>query len=256
MPSRELPTLHPRIGKRLDPAPVRQAICQIKHEELAVDPYAYGAALQDELGYDDMQPHSMQEFILQPTEGGFRPSTSEQRGIILRSVGWTVNLFPNSFSLDCSSYERWEQFLERFKVLLEVVLRQGNPRLVSRVGVRFIDELVPPRGESMAREYRVDPNMAGILQHPRLGPRISAATSMAQLQEGRYNVLLRHGFDPALGPNYMVDTDCFLDAGFAMRQDTTLEHVEALHDLASRVFRESISDEYYEAIGGEISEGG
>lgn len=254
MPDRDLPRLLPRIGKRLEPAPVRQAICQIKHEALTIDPYTYGTLIQGDLAYEDMQPHSMQEFILLPTEAGLRPSTSEQKGIILRSPGWSVSVFANSFSLDCTAYERWENFLSRFQALLTSVMRHGGPRLISRVGVRFIDELVPPEGDPIPREERVDPSLAGILRHPHLGPRVDATTTMAQMREGRYGVTLRHGCDSISGANYMVDTDCYLDTGFAAAEDAVVDHVEALHDLASRVFRESLSVRYFAAIGGDADE--
>jgi len=244
----DYPALLAPIDVKLTPEPVRQAICQVRHNNLPGNPLGYAAQVMAELGWTVIEPQDTQELLVVATEHGIQPSGKSQSGAVLKRDAFSIALYPDSFTLDTTDYTRWDDFMGVFKALLAAVIKHGNPLVRTRIGVRFMDQLVHVEG--ISRSARVDNALGGLMAHPRLGARLTGALSIAQMREGPYTIVLRHGFEPDKPDLYTIDTDCAKQGGEPFASSTIIEDAEALHSLCSSIFRDCLSDDYYAAISG------
>jgi uncharacterized protein (TIGR04255 family) len=173
---------------------------------------------------------------------------------------WLVTLSNDSISLECRSYQHFGDFLERFSEILDATLSTVRPRIMSRVGLRYINEIRVESAAEVTRAIRAE--LLGALAVAPFSIATSRAIHTMQLHaEGDVQVNLNHGFLPAgttiqprdgeipqEGPFYLIDLDVYHDfsqrSQVAMQSEVILDRVEVFHDTLSRIFWWSITEEF------------
>jgi uncharacterized protein (TIGR04255 family) len=144
-------------------------------------------------------------------------------------------LTPTSVSVETRRYEQFDEFHARVQELLGALA--GNdafaPRMVNRLGVRYVNELRDDR-------LGVDATRAEIVNPELLGPAASLGTGLvASLQELRFQqedgvLAIRHGLN---GPGqYLLDTDHYAEARRPFDTAELGDTVRRWHDTIEGVF--------------------
>jgi uncharacterized protein (TIGR04255 family) len=248
--------LPPPSTVQLSRAPLQFVVCQIRHEDLEVDDdrwFAVHAALQER--YSAIEPHVAQDLTINVGPNGLQASGEPRRGFKLVSTdgAWTVALLPNFFALESTGYTGWSEFRERLAEVIAAVAAEVAPRIETRLGLRFIDQL-DPTGISHPSEWRerLNSDLAGVLKHPSLGPLVGFSQSFVQLRDGEFNVMLRHGVKPDGAGEYLIDTDCAREGGRRFEREVIMKDVDRLHESALQIFQTCLNPEYLKSLEEEV----
>lgn len=178
---------------------------------------------------------------------------------------WRVTLAPEFLALETTKYSSREDFMERLRLVLEALKEHVDPKVLDRLGVRYIDRVF---GENLsALPQLVRPEVAGVLVSP-LAVRAQRAISenVFILPGNAGQVIARWGLlapqttiDPAAleaieEPSWILDTDAFQSFEAGSRQLDVASVVEQARGFAERIysiFRWAVTDEFLRRYGGE-----
>lgn len=184
---------------------------------------------------------------------------SEARG------AWRVTLAPDFLALETTKYSSREDFMERLRVVLEALEEHVDPRVLDRLGVRYIDRV---SGEDLSALPRlVRPEVAGILGSPLAALAQHAVSENAFiLPRNAGRVIARWGLlapqstiDPGAldaidEPGWILDTDAFQSFEAGSRQldiDSVVEQARGFAERIYSIFRWAVTDEFLRRYGGE-----
>lgn len=186
--------------------------------------------------------------------GSGSPQINEERvgGWKLSSVDgdWTVTLLPEAFSIETSAYAGWPDFRKRLADLVSAVASTFGPALEQRLGLRYVDEIRHPEvtGVSGWKGWIRD-ELLGPLADSAFAPAIRVAQQIIEFDAGGgYRVTLRHGTSQAQGDDewiYLLDHDCFRQAGRSFDEAGILTSADDLHRVALQVFQSAVTDRLY-----------
>jgi uncharacterized protein (TIGR04255 family) len=246
---------------QLEHAPLELVVCQVKHElNMAVADAGRALSIAEALShaYPRVEVHEQKEVNLIAFPGGLTPTGSEQRGWRFRSQdeAWTVALLPEYFALECTGYTSWTEFRTRFEELTDAIDKHLRPAMQTRVGLRYIDKISYPRITDPAKwQGLIRDSLLGPLLHPSLGPTVTGAQGVFQMDAGNARVLLRHGIQK--GPEdiwpYLLDTDCFVELVKRFDADALMKQVRDLHTLALQIFQAAVTEELFQTLSGSGS---
>jgi uncharacterized protein (TIGR04255 family) len=247
-------------------SPLVLVVCQIRHDRrLAVAETRTGLAVQRMLGdkYPEIgQQHAASmEVVMGPGAGA--PHVNHEAipgGWRLQSDDgtWTVTLLPEAFSIETSSYSGWTDFRARLHDLVAAVVSTYAPELEQRIGLRYVDEIFHPEvSEPHGWKGWIDDDLLGPLAHPALAGSVRAAQQIVDFDAGGgHRVILRHGTSQVVNDQrwvYLLDHDCFRQAGREFNQDELMASADALHKVALQVFQAAVTPEMYAYLGPEGS---
>jgi uncharacterized protein (TIGR04255 family) len=194
-------------------------------------------------------PAAVAAMFARELPGGVSPSSHE---FISRDENWTASLTREFLALTCRAYTRWEEFLSRFRELLDALSRHYAPGFFTRVGLRYRNVIRRSTLElgAVGWDALLKPWVAGPLNQPEVAAVIDHqfAEFCVRLPEGCGRVLAHHGFAPD-DPNkdaYVIDADFFDDT--QSEPNDALSRLESLHGQARLFFRWCISDRLHEAL--------
>ena len=173
---------------------------------------------------------------------------------------WRLVLAQDAISLETRVYQSFSDFLERLRHVLTALVQHIQPVVVTRVGLRYINEI---RSDDKDR-------LASFISQELLGPlsvsqfQAGAVQSMQELllrYEGGYGINIRHGLLPngttvqprngeevSRVPFYLLDFDAFVELakprGVPLDIDTVCEQVRDFNRTNYRLFRWSVTDQY------------
>ncbi|MDP9402541.1 MAG: TIGR04255 family protein [Actinomycetota bacterium] len=244
-------------------SPLSLVVCQVRHDRvLAVADPRRGLAVQESLGgrYPEIEERQVITASLAVVGGGAPQVTQDKSGsgwqMKSEDGTWTVTLQPEFFSLETSAYEGWQDFRQRLEALVRGVIAAYEPALEARIGLRYVDEITDPRVTS-PRGWRgwIRDELLGPVVHPLFGDAIRGVQQHVEFDaEGGYRVVLRHGTSPIAGEDqwvYLLDHDCFRQAGRALTADTVMTTADHLHRAALQVFQAAITDKLYSYLAAE-----
>jgi uncharacterized protein (TIGR04255 family) len=175
---------------------------------------------------------------------------------------WRVSLAPDFIAIETTRYTSRNDFLGRFQMILEALQEHFEPRIVDRLGVRYIDRVT---GENLERlPELVGPEVAGILgsslsQHVHH----SICENVFQLPEEGGRLLARWGLvppnatvDPAaiepLGEkSWLLDLDAYTEEGLAFDAAEVVARARRFAERIYKFFRWSVEPEFLRRYGGE-----
>lgn len=262
------------MGTKMTNAPVYFTLAQVRHNPvLSLDSYIPG--IQESLrkaGYPDFQRGMSVVFNLgnfAPAVGGDAKQEQPQQSRIERFMFSNMErtrgfiLDPNSLSFQSTEYDTFESFSGAFLMGLGIVHQAVSFGFSERVGIRYLDAVVPIGGEKELPKFLV-PEVLGLAS--RLGENVSVLHSFSetQIRTTVGNVLSRTiiqngplGFPPDLQPiglkvaerftkvsgvHAIIDTDGSHETREAFDLDALKRKLQALHDEIIKVFQATVTE--------------
>lgn len=183
-----------------------------------------------------------------------------------KDAPWRVSLGVDFVALDTSSYESRDDFLNRLRGVVSAVERAFNPASVSRLGLRYIDQLV---GEPVDRiNELIHPEILGIARSPEspasaLGESLTHLMTEARfLAQDRVCVQGRWGklpanvtydpsvLEPAVEPSWVLDLDMFTTESQSFESDKLLVTATEFSKCIYWLFRQIVTEEFLRFYGG------
>lgn len=238
--------------------PLELVVCQVRHEPLAevADP-RQALALQALLGrgFSKLEPQAGAQINFNAISGA-APSVSQSSGWRLLTVdgAWAITLSADSFAIECSQYTRWSEFKELLVALVDAVNATFEPKLVQRIGVRYLDRIWRI-GSTVPAEWAgyLHAGVLGMANNPLLAPNVLVSQTFSEMAIGDYRINVRGSIASDNTPNkhsMVLDTDCFDERSALFVMDDVLNVVNDLHMLSLQIFQQVVTDQLYDELRG------
>lgn len=130
-----------------------------------------------------------------------------------------------------------------------------SPKIEQRLGLRFVDEIHHPAVQDPL-EFRgfISDELLGPLSGGPLSESVRSTQGLIEIAgPDGISINLRHGSQPSDDSVlYLLDHDCFRQAGRGFDVDDILETSDHMHQLAKQVFQSVITNELYEYLKGGV----
>jgi uncharacterized protein (TIGR04255 family) len=242
--------------KHLERAPLRVALAQVRFAPVhAIEKRARVADFQERLAdsYVARDPQVPQTLTIQFGPSPTPPAPSAFAPELVwpfddRERGWSVSLSSSSLALEANTYDDFDEYLAEFQSVLSALVATFNPRECSRLGLRYINEIVDER-------LRHNEGLLVLLRRELVSPVGSELGSdlLGSLCELRFRetlgtLVLRHGLIRT--DTYLLDYDYFNEKSDAFNGETITKTVESFHDTIERLFVWCLSDAYLAELKG------
>ena len=235
-------------------APLRVALAQVRFAPVhAIEKPERIADFQERLvaSYVAREPQFPQTLTIQfgPVGGPPAPAAPERIWPFEdQTRGWSVALSSSSLALQASSYDDFEDFAAEFRSVVDALSETFQPKLRSRIGLRYINEIQDGRLEA-------GPGIFEVLRAELLSPiggdlGFDLAGSLCELRfnEDLGTLGLRHGL---IRPGtYLLDYDYFNDNELAFSSSEITDTISAFHETIERLFVWCLADGYLEELRG------
>ncbi|OKH85029.1 hypothetical protein EB75_01445 [Mycobacterium sp. ST-F2] len=255
----------------LEPDPLVRTIAQVRFQQLTKftsNEDAVAAAIAAALADDYPLIEEGREVSVTLTPGGMTEGSTSTRLWRLASAdgSWQVSFGGTFLSIDTTAYTRRSDFAQRFAAAWEALNTQVLVPFITRLGVRYINQLTDREAHLNKLSKLLRPEVLGVAiveEHP-------AAELMSTISETQYRFadggrfMARWGLLPAGAiidtasqpcgyPTWVLDTDSYQEftAG-AKKPDDLIEDVKALSLHGYRFFRWAVTDEFLAAFGGQL----
>ena len=194
--------------------------------------------------------------------GGMKQSTSVNWRFFDAGYTWRVSLTTRFVSVETRAYTNRAEFVGRLTQVARALAEAVDPKLVTRIGLRYVDRI---HGEAFEKlDHIVRPEILGLYRSEHRAM-ISRSASEVYAQADVGGLSARWGFmdanqthEPQLMPAISVPS-WFLDIDAYMQFDTPepfdVKSIEKrAFDLAGRsygFFRWAVNDEFLRTYGGE-----
>ncbi len=176
---------------------------------------------------------------------------------------WRVSLTTNFVAIETRDYESRADLVQRVTEILQALKDSVNPSIVTRVGVRYIDQVHGKQLEKL--DQLVRPEILGLFHSNRSEnlertlSEISASTDEGHLNARWGYLLPNQTHEPDLMPaikmqSWFLDTDVYKQYNSSVSFEV-LEirgSVTRMADRAYSFFRWATNDEFLREYGGEI----
>lgn len=176
---------------------------------------------------------------------------------------WRVSIAPDFAAIETIAYANRQDFFERFETLMNAVAEHIGPRVVDRIGIRYIDRITGDALNNIGKLVHRD--VLGILSTSAAEHALHALSeSVFKVPNSSAQLLTRWGMlpagatvdpaaiEPSPEPSWILDLDMFRSE---QRVFDTTELVADARSYAERIytfFRWAVTDEFLRAYGGEI----
>ncbi|MEX2374020.1 MAG: TIGR04255 family protein [Dehalococcoidia bacterium] len=178
------------------------------------------------------------------------------------SSAWRVTLAPDFLALETTSYTSREDFLDRLKRVLEALVTHVDPKVIDRLGVRYIDRVAGDNLNDLPQLVR--PEVCGVLSTPLASHALhSISEAVFVLPESTGQVMTRWGLVPARGtvdpaavdaidePSWLLDVDAFQTETRELDVEAALQLARGFAERIYSVFRWAVTDEFLRRYGGQ-----
>lgn len=245
-------------------APLVRVIAQVRFPLVtSIEKREFIAGFQEAIRaeYPALRPEQNRALVIGP-EGAVEKPENRIWRFNDSTEGWRVTLAPDFLALETAQYTSRDEFVNRFAYVLRALETHVNPRVIDRLGVRYVDRV---SGEDL-RDLRelVQPEVAGVLGSE-LGSHTnhSISQTLFQLTDESGQLMARWGLlppkttvDPAVAepledPSWLLDLDAFL---LETRPFDPTEVVVQARAFCSRIysfFRWAVTKEFLRRYGGK-----
>lgn len=178
------------------------------------------------------------------------------------SGAWRVTLAPDLLALETGQYTSRDDFLDRLKRVFEALVAHVNPKVIDRLGVRYIDRVVGDHLKDLPQLVR--PEVCGILSTLMAShARHSISEAVFVLPNNAGQVMTRWGLVPARGtvdpaavdpidePSWLLDVDAFEAETREFDVEASLRRARGFAERIYSVFRWAVTDEFLRRYGGQ-----
>lgn len=174
---------------------------------------------------------------------------------------WRISLAPEFLALETVAYSSRSDFLARFREAVSPLATHVNPKLIDRVGVRYIDRMVGDAMKDVVVLLR--PEVRGILGSP------LAADASHSICESVFSVdgaglITRWGslppgatvdpaaIEPTSQPSWILDLDMFSSGPTPFSVERAVQDVARFAERIYTVFRWAVTDDFLRRYGGKL----
>ena len=247
----------------LDNAPLVRVIAQVRYPLIAsVENRSFIGPFQEAIrnDYPVLRPDESRSVVL-----GLKGAVTTRSDVSWRfsdaTQTWRVTLAPGFLALETWQYTSRADFLNRFRRVLTELHEHVTPRMIDRLGVRYIDRIL---GDNLrALPQLVRPEVAGILATPLAeNAHQMVSQTLFRLPEGDGQLMARWGrlparstvdpaaVDPVDEPSWILDIDAFLEETSAFDVEMIGSRARALAERIYSFFRWVVTDEFHRRYGG------
>jgi uncharacterized protein (TIGR04255 family) len=250
--------IHPRI--EFSRNPLKVVVAQVSFPAMygLTQPAAL-AAFQAALGREYPNPlPRIPNITVTISPEGASDATSEMGPVRFANEDgtWLINVGTEWISLETTAYETWVGFRARLADFLAAVPEQVRPSRVTRVGLRFIDQL-QARDVSLPTDWRpyIDSGLIGMENSLIFDPRLVQGLQQLAFRIDDSGINMRHGYirndgDADFPSTYVLDSDIFTTTEQPFEVSAMLGRLDRYHDWAWNLFRRSITSAGVELLGG------
>ena len=246
--------------------PLVRVIAQVRFPLIAsLEKRGFIAAFQEAIrgAYPVLRPEESRSVVFGP-QGIMEARSGTEWRFAEASEGWLVTLAPDFLALHTTRYSSRDDFMRRWAVVLQALRDNVDPKVVDRLGLRYIDRVVGPNLADLPHVVR--PEVAGVLGSP-----LSASVHQAiadhvfTLPKGVARARVRWGrlpaestIDPAVlepikEPSWILDTDVFRTFSAGSRElsvDSLVRQTRRFAERVYSIFRWAVTEEFLRRYGG------
>lgn len=243
-------------------APLVRVIAQVRFPlVVAIEQRDFVAPFQEAVRakYPVLRQEQTQGLVMSPT--GVAPVAAQTAWRFSDIEGhWRVSLTPDFLALETTSYASRSDFLERLREVIDALDEHVEPKLVDRLGVRYIDRIARDAVKDIATLVR--PEVRGIVGTP-AASRVVHAISESMFTLDGTHVLARWGclppgatVDPAaIEPtdelSWILDLDMFSTSPMPFSVERVLEEARRFAERIYTFFRWAVTDDFLRRYGGK-----
>jgi uncharacterized protein (TIGR04255 family) len=245
----------------LSDAPLVRVIAQVRFPEiLAVEQRDFVAPLQEALRptYPVLRQEQIQGFLLSPSGmATAKPQIAWRFGDV--DGHWRVSLTSEFLALETTRYSSRSDFFGRLRAVVDALDEHMGPKLIDRLGVRYIDRITGAAVDDIARLVRAEVRgIAGTAAAAHAEHAISE--SLFELPDTR--VLARWGRLPAgvtLDPaaiepvpekSWILDLDMFSVRPMPFAVERIVADAQRFAERVYTIFRWAVTDDFLRRYGG------
>lgn len=242
-------------------APLVRVIAQVRFPEiLAVEQRDFVVPFQEALRatYPVLRQEQTEEMLLSPAG-----TAASKRQIAWRfgdiDGQWRVSLTPTFLALETTKYTSRFDFFARLRTVVEALDEYVEPKLIDRLGVRYIDRITGVAVDDIARLVRAE--VRGITGTVAATHTVFALSeSVFELPDAR--VLARWGrlpagasvdpaaIEPAAEKSWILDLDMFSASPMLFAVDRVVTEAERFAERIYTIFRWAVTDDFLQRYGG------
>ncbi len=178
------------------------------------------------------------------------------------SGAWRVTLAPDFLALEASRYTSRDDFLDRLRQVLGALITHVDPKMLDRLGVRYIDRVTGDNLSDLPELVR--PEVCGVLSTPLAShAHHSISEAVFILPDNAGQVMARWGRVPARGtvdpaavdaidePSWLLDIDAFQAETRQLNVEAVVQQARGFAERIYSVFRWAVTDEFLRRYGGQ-----
>ncbi len=249
----------------LPAAPLVRVIAQVRFPQiLSIEKREFVAPFQEAIRdrYPALRPEQSHRIIVGP-----RGASTGTPQVVWRfsdvDENWRVSLAPDFAAIETTAYESREDFFNRFGGVIEALSEHVSPRLVDRVGVRYIDRVTGDGIDDIHRLVRAE--VLGLIatsaaQHVRH----SVSENVFAVPETGSQLMARWGLIPAGGTvdpaaieainerSWILDLDMYRTESRPFEADEIVDEARSFAERIYTFFRWTVTDEFLRMYGGKV----
>ena len=242
-------------------APLVRVIAQVRFPEvLSLEQRDHVAAFQETVraAYPVLRQEQTQGVLIGPS--GVSPVKPRIAWRFADAEGsWRLSLAPDFVALETTRYGSRADFFSRFAEVVRALDKHVEPKLVDRLGVRYIDRVSGSAMDQISSLVR--PEVRGITG-TRVASHASHALSESMFEVDDSRVVARWGLlakdatvDPAAiepipEPSWVLDLDMFSARPVPFVVDRVVEDATRYAERIYTFFRWAVTDEFLRRYGG------
>jgi uncharacterized protein (TIGR04255 family) len=241
--------------------PLVEVVCQLRFPPILKISHQEPVELQDEIRFqyplfETTQSEIPLEILKVVQQFGLPLQTDTLYSFKSEDQRWTLSITKDFIALATSSYERYEQFRQRFEQALEIFERIYKPSFYKRIGLRYQDLIIRSKLGIEDKQWSdlIAKHLASELHDPELSSSIESITKNLILKMETGQINLNHGLVAVKESNedageiaYLFNTDFYTERKIEVNGDVwnSLDH---FNKSARRLFRWSITDTLHNAM--------
>jgi uncharacterized protein (TIGR04255 family) len=249
---------------RLERAQLAQVICQIRFSAvLRIRQDDEVIPFQETVRADYPRYVRQEGMALLITPGGVQqqPAPMPLHRFQDSAGTFTAILAPDFIALETTAFLDVDDFVGRVVRLAEAVAEHYEPAELTRIGLRFINELRLPRDDANAEMRRaISPTLLGAPGAAELDEPLVGAQQAIELNGDDHKILVRHGLNPLGGttvdifstqqpqpdpnPFYLVDLDAFTEQSVPYSVEGIEARLRQFNDMIRSFFAWSVREDY------------
>jgi len=243
-------------------APLLRAIAQVRFPVIAAtqrDEFIapFQEAIRDQ--YPVLRSERIRNLVLGPQGQSEGPPSIVWRFSDVDG-GWRVSLGRDFVAIETTEYQSRDDFFSRFSVVMNGLQEHVNPRVMDRLGVRYIDRVVGELVGDIARLLRTE--VCGVAATGVLHNAVQVLSeALMSTREGaslraRWGVIPPNGTtDPSAieavrEQSWILDLDMFATGARPLDVAKTVADARAYAERIYAFFRWAVNDEFLKVFGG------